>query len=99
MKTTKRYLKKIDLFGHSINFNLGGENESFKTNIGGIFTIFLGIFMLYLIYTNADNNNAQITIDIEKLDTEKAGEHSYKKSNMMVFFTIRKQVGVLPVWF
>ena len=107
MKVRKRIqdqIKKVDMFGHIITFNMELQGETHKTTVGGCLTIALIVFVIMLFYSNADmindNNHAQISQEVMFLNTsESKNEYTIEDSNMFVFFTIRRQKGILPIYF
>ena len=45
-----KFLKRQDKFGHQIIFNFNKQGHTHKTVFGGIFSIFISIFMVLYVY-------------------------------------------------
>ena len=76
--TINEWLKKFDIFDIPISLTHKKKNQ-FKTAIGGIFSIFLYVFMAFVVVSIAmrminrkDINIVETTTQIEQFDQEKS---------------------------
>ena len=97
------FLKKRDMFGYSISLNLNSDSETYTTVIGGIYSIIFKSCMIgYIIFCiNQIVTHSADSINTEtyKEDLTTLPELSYRNTSMLMFHTLRKQNGVLPVYF
>ena len=65
MKKFRKYIKKVDIFGHSINLNFNDKGISHKTIIGGPLPT-----SVYLIWSFSSMLKAQLNIIMKFKDME-----------------------------
>ena len=78
-----------------INFNFDRNGDSHKTLFGGIYSLFIKIFLIGYIYINAKkiffhNDDGNVTT-VGLLDTDKLGHvNVVDESNAMLIYVLRK---------
>jgi hypothetical protein len=50
---TYENIRSQDLFGYRLNFNYSGKGSEFKTILGGIASVWIKIFILFVFMTRA----------------------------------------------
>ena len=66
----KKYMKELDMFGHTVQLNFNKNGDSHKTIIGGIFSVFIKMLLglyVYLLFkrmflNEADSNYTRINV-------------------------------------
>ena len=94
-KMVTRWIRENDLFGFVINLNFDRQGDAHKTLFGGIYSLFIKIFLIiYLwlnvskIFTHVDDNNVTT---VGALDLENIGDVSmHFQTSLLAFFVIRK---------
>lgn len=88
------WVKENDLFGHVVNLNFDKSGSHHKTLYGGLYSIFIRIFLAYYlylnlskIYTHKDDNNVTTS---GMLDVDALGDVDLDHSSMKVFIVIKK---------
>ena len=90
------WIRDNDFFGHIINLNFDKQGDAHKTTFGGIYSLFIKIFLviyLYLnlskLFTHVDDNNVTT---VGALNLELVGEVSVPlETSSLVFYSFRKQ--------
>ena len=89
------WVRGNDFFGHVINLNFDKQGEAHKTLFGGVYSLFIKVFLvvyLYLnlakLFTHVDDNNVTT---VGALNLELVGDVSVvDDSSMLVFFVVSK---------
>ena len=76
----KKYMKELDMFGHTVQLNFNKNGDSHKTIIGGIFSVFIKMLLglyVYLLFkrmflNEADSNYTRINV----MNLDSFGSHS-----------------------
>ena len=96
-KIFKNHLKDHDLFGHAVvlNFNRGGDTH--KTIIGGFFSLFVKLGMLFYIMLNVMKlvtfDDDKINLTVKKLDLDEEGALDYNGSHQLFFWSLKNTQG------
>jgi hypothetical protein len=85
-------IRNQDMFGHTINLNFDGEDDTHKTNIGGFFSLFIrfaiGVYVVYnfkkMIFNEEDKNFTENGI----LNLEELGEVPLEETHSLIFHRI-----------
>jgi len=94
MKYLKLQAKELDMFGHTIQLNFNNQSESHKTFIGGVFSIFIKLFLAVyvtikfkrMIFREDDN----ISSIIESIDLNELEAVSFKETENLIFWIVSK---------
>ena len=64
-------IKSLDQYGYELNLNFNGEDSYFKTKIGGILSLGMSVFILYLTIIRFQYmvNRSQDQINIIEIDS------------------------------
>lgn len=90
------WVRDNDFFGHVINLNFDRQGDSHKTLCGGIYSIFIKLFLIVYLYLNArklfmpiDDNNVT-TVGLLSL-SDLGDVNVTNESSMLLIHVLRKQ--------
>ena len=102
MRKVYKRIKDMDMFGHVIQLNFNRKGELHRTFIGGFISVFIRSAMIMYFFWHLKTmffmEDDNITSYNKMKDIINMGEVSYKKSDLMIFYTIRKQITTSPVY-
>ena len=98
MQIVKRYWKQVrskDMFGHLITLNFNKRGQHHKTQIGGLFSIIIKLFINIYVLLNFNTmfmRNANVNSSISSMESfEKFGKVNVNETDHFVIYNKRNQ--------
>jgi len=97
-----KIIKSKDMFGHTINLNFNKQGDTHQTVIGGFLSILIKVAITVYVILNVKKlvryEDDRLGLEVEKINLDQLRELSLRNSSMFLYWTLRKQVGNIPVY-